>query len=326
MDNAGLKSESKVVRSRWIVSSIFLLLVIGVGCIVKMVFGGVPDDEVLQPEARSYYAIFPLELPDSLEFAGEQVPLDFFDVRESLDRELLSNTFFHSQTIRQIKLANRYFPVIEPILKAEGVPDDFKYLAVAESGLSNAVSPAGAVGFWQIRKGTGTDYGLEINAEVDERYHLEKSTIVACKYLKESYEKYGNWTMAAASYNVGRRGVDRQATKQKMDSYYDLLLNEETSRYVFRILSYKMIMGNPIDYGLHISKKDLYKEVPFRIEKISGSVADFADFAMEHKINYKMLKFLNPWLRDNKLTNSSGKEYEVKILEGNREYSIMNSE
>ncbi|MCA1746890.1 MAG: lytic transglycosylase domain-containing protein, partial [Bacteroidales bacterium] len=182
------------------------------------------------------------------------------------------------------------------------------------------VSPAGAVGFWQLRSGTGMEYGLEINSEVDERYHLEKSTVAACKYLQESFEKYGEWTMSAASYNAGRRGMDRQISRQNEKSYYDLLLNEETARYVFRVLAYKLILEDPSAYGFHISLKDMYQPIPFRVVTINEPVVDFAEFAKEHGTNYKMLKFFNPWLRDNNLTNARRKTYEIKIpLEDARE-------
>lgn len=290
-------------------------------------FGGQNINETIVPKAQENYAIFPFELPKEVTFAGEVVPLEKFDVYESLDRELLSNAYFHSQTIRLIKLANRYFPLIEPILKEEGIPDDFKYLAVAESGLTNAVSPAKAVGFWQIRKGTGTDYGMEINSEIDERYDLEKSTMVACKYLQESYEKYGSWTLAAASYNVGRRGVDREMDRQKQRDYYDLLLNDETARYLFRIQALKLIMDEPAKYGFHLSEKDLYHPVPYHSVEVSGPIADFVDFATEHGTNYKILKYLNPWLRDKTLANKAGKTYTIKIPEkGFREVNSITSE
>lgn len=278
-------------------------------------FGGQQNNEVIVPVSKDNYAIFPVDLPDTLEFAGERVPIEQFDVAEALDRELLSNVYFHSQTIRLIKLANRYFPVMEPILKEQNIPDDFKYLAVAESGLANVVSSAQAVGFWQIRKGTAGEYGLEVNSEVDERYHLEKSTVAACKYLHESFEKYANWTTAAASYNIGRRGIDREMARQKNENYYDLLLNEETARYLFRILALKLIIEDPAEYGFQLSKKDLYPTVPYTTVEIDYPVADFADFAFEHETNYKMLKYLNPWLRDNKLANKGGKTYTIKIPE-----------
>jgi membrane-bound lytic murein transglycosylase D len=252
-------------------------------------------------------------IPEKLEFAGETVPIGNFDVWESFDRELLVNTYWHSQTILFIKRANRFFPVIEPILQEYGIPDDFKYLALAESGLTNAVSPAGAVGFWQFLRGTAIDYGLEVNDEVDERYHLEKSTVAACRFLMESYSKYGSWAMAAASYNAGRRGMDNQIGIQKEKDYYDLLLNEETQRYVFRILAIKVILENPFEYGFFISEQDLYPPVSFIEIEVKSAVPDFADFAKEFNTNYKLVKFLNPWLRKPNLTNRSGKTYYIRL-------------
>ena len=313
-------TNKKRTLGGWIFPFILVISFIAIISIGRNGFGGSPDQEPLQPEEREHYAIFPFQLPDTLFFAGERVPLEFFDVHEALDREMLSNIFFHSQTIRMIKLSYRYFPEIEPILAAQGIPDDFKYLVIAESNLSNAVSPAGAVGFWQLLSGTGREYGLEINSEVDERYHLEKSTVVACKYLQESYDKYGNWTMAAASYNAGRRGMDRQIDRQKEEDYYNLLLNEETARYIFRVLAYKLILEDPSAYGFHISLKDVYNPVPCRVVSITGPVSDFAEFAREHQTNYKLLKYFNPWLRESYLTNSRQKVYEIKIpLEDARE-------
>jgi len=269
----------------------------------------------VQPENKESYTVYGVEIPDQVTFAGEPVPLDLFDVRESLDRELLSNTYFHSQTIRLIKLSNRYFPQIEAVLKKNLVPDDFKYLAVAESGLSQAVSPARAVGFWQLLKGTAIEYGLEVNSEVDERYHVDKSTEVACQYLIDSYKKYGNWTMTAASYNAGRRGMDRQIERQKKENYYDLLLNEETARYLYRVLAFKLIFEDPAAYGFTLSKKDMYPQIPVYSVELDSAVADFADFAEDYGTNYKILKYLNPWLRENKLSNSAHKQYEILIPE-----------
>jgi hypothetical protein len=257
---------------------------------------------------------YPLQ-PGMITFAGETVPLDLFDVKESLDREILSNTYFHSQTIRLIKLANRFFPEIEPVLRNKLVPDDFKYLAVAESGLTQAVSPANAVGFWQLLEGTAKEYGLEVGQEVDERYHVVKSTGVACDYLIESFRKYGSWTMTAASYNAGRRGLDEQIERQKKENYYDLLLNEETARYLYRVISLKLIYENPEEYGFEIHSGDLYPVIPTYVVRVDSAVADFADFAAEYGTNYKILKYLNPWLRDNKLTNARGKTYEIRIPE-----------
>ena len=256
-----------------------------------------------------------LIFPESLDFAGEPVPLELYDVREALDRELLSNTYFHSQTIRLIKRANRYFPLIEKVLNANGVPEDFKYLALAESGLSQAVSPAQAVGFWQLLKGTARDYGLEVTAEVDERYHIEKSTVAACRYILDSYERYGNWTMAAASYNAGRRGIDRQVQRQKKENYYDLLLTEETARYIFRVLSFKLIFEAPETYGFHIPESELYPVIPVYEVQVDSSINHFADFAALYDCNYKIIKQLNPWLRDTGLINQKGKTYTLLIPE-----------
>ncbi|MFC2090114.1 lytic transglycosylase domain-containing protein [Bacteroidota bacterium] len=300
------------IRIKWIISLILLVVVVVILAFRSSDAGKETNNSIgfINSDIAD---IHPVVIPDTLYFAGELVPLHYFDVREALDRELLSNTYFHSQTIRLIKLANRYFQQIEPILERHGIPDDFKYLAVAESGLANAVSPAGAVGFWQIRKGTGQDYGLEISTEVDERYHLEKATEVACEYIKESYEKYNTWTMAAASYNAGRRGVDRQVARQKQTDYYELLLNEETARYIFRILAFKLIVENPSDYGFQIKESDLYKPLLFKTVIVDSTVENFADFAALQNTNYKMLKLFNPWLRDTSLTNKSGKSYEIRI-------------
>ncbi|HKK82360.1 MAG TPA: lytic transglycosylase domain-containing protein [Prolixibacteraceae bacterium] len=275
------------------------------------------DNTPVENNKQVKQEVTPPPIPEQLSFAGEPVPLDNFDVRESLDRELLVNTYFHSQTLRFMKMAPRYFHIIEPILKENNIPDDFKYLAMAESGFNpKAISPAGAVGFWQFLKSTARDYGLEVNNEVDERYNIEKSTIAACAYLHESYEKYGNWTTVAASYNAGRRGIDRQIDRQKETHYYNLLLNSETSRYVFRILGLKAIIENPEDYGFYFKKKDLYPVIPTKKVEVNTSVENFSDFAKEHGTNYKILKYFNPWLRDTTLANREGKTYEIIIPKG----------
>lgn len=261
--------------------------------------------------------VLPPHLPEKLKFAGEDVPLNIIDVYESLDREMMVNTYFHSQTLRFLKLAPRYFKIIEPILKRDSIPDDFKYLALAESGFNpKALSPAGAAGIWQLMKGTARDYGLEVTGEVDERYNIEKASEAACKYLHESYAKYGNWTTVAASYNAGRNGIDREIERQKENHYYSLLLNEETGRYVYRILALKVIMDSPEEYGLIVKKKDVYPNIAFKIVELDSSVTSFADFAKEYNINYKTLKMLNPWLRETFLTNETGKTYHIKIPKG----------
>lgn len=256
-------------------------------------------------------------MPAEINFAGEKAPLQIADVRERLDRELLVNANLHATTLLILKRANRAFPVIEPILKKYGVPDDFKYLAVIESGLVNVVSPAGARGVWQFMPDTGKEKGLEINDVVDERYHLEKSTEAACRYLLDAKNKFGSWTLAAASYNGGVGGVNKQITFQGVTDYYDLLLTEETSRYVFRILALKEIMQNPTKYNFNLKPADLYPVIPTKKVEVTASVPDLATFAKDNGINYKVLKIHNPWLRDRKLDVAAGKSYTLEIpLEG----------
>lgn len=270
------------------------------------------EPQVLRMEVP--VAFTSVRIPDSVTFAGEQVPMERFDIRESLDRELLVNSYFHSQTLRFIKMAPRYFAIIDPILEEKGVPADFKYLALAESGFNpRAVSPARAVGIWQFLATTAQEYGLEVNSEVDERYHIEKSTYAACNYLLKAYKKYGSWSMVAAAYNGGMAGVERQINRQKNNVYYDLLFGEETSRYVFRIIALKLIMENPEDYNFFVAEEEKYPVVQTRDIEITSGVADFAQFALQHNINYKLLKDFNPWLRENNLTNAAGKKYTIKI-------------
>lgn len=251
--------------------------------------------------------------PVSIDFAGEQTPLQISDVRERLDRELLVNANLDASTLLIIKRANRAFPIIEPILKKYNIPDDFKYLAVIESSLTNAVSSAGARGVWQFMPETAREIGLEVTDMVDERYHLEKSTIAACKYLLEARSKFGSWTLAAAAYNAGTTGVNRQIEAQKVTNYYDLLLNDETSRYVFRILALKEIMKSPAKYGFTVKTDEMYVNLPSRKLEIDSSIADLATFAKAQGINYKILKIHNPWLRDKKLINTSKKKYSIEI-------------
>jgi peptidoglycan lytic transglycosylase D len=253
------------------------------------------------------------KLPDNVTFAGEKMPLNNFDTRESLDREILISAYRHSSTIMIIKRANRYLPLIEKILRENNIPDDFKYLAAAESEYSNMISPAGATGFWQIMAETGKEEGMEINNIVDERYNIEKSTEFACRYFLKSYEKYGNWTLAAASYNGGRAALDEQISIQKENNYYDLLLAEETARYIFRAVAYKLIIFDPQSYGFNIDKSDLYPELDYYEVKVDTSIADFSVFAKRYGTNYKMLKFLNPWLRKPFFTPKPNKEYFIKI-------------
>ena len=248
-----------------------------------------------------------------MDFSGEEVPTFMADVQERLDKEMITNMNYHTNTTLVIKRANKVFPIIEPILAKYGVPDDFKYLAVIESSLVNAVSPAGARGVWQFMPATAKEKGMEVSDEVDERYHLEKSTEAACKYLLVAKEKFGSWTLAAASYNGGMAGISNKMKEQQVDNYYDLLLTEETSRYVFRILALKEIMKNSEKYGFSIPKEALYYNIPTRKLVIDSSITDLAQFAKSQGVNYKILKIHNPWLRDKKLTVTTGKKYEIEI-------------
>ncbi len=259
------------------------------------------------------YQIKALKIPAGLNFAGEKVPMQKEGVRERIDRELLVNTYWQSNGLLMFKRANKYFPIIEPILKENGVPDDFKYLAVIESGLQNVTSPAGARGVWQLMKTTAKENGLEVNSNVDERYHLEKATLVACEYLKEAKEKFGSWTMAAAAYNAGRTGMQRKINAQQVHDYYDLLLGEETSRYIPRIIAVKEILSNPKKYGFLFDSEDLYTASDVKIVKVDTVITNIASFSKDFDINYKILKAYNPWLRENKLNNASKKMYEIKI-------------
>ena len=252
--------------------------------------------------------------PTVIDFAGEKTPLNIYDVHERMDRELLINTNLHSSTILIIKRANKFFPIIEPILAKYGVPDDFKYLAVIESSLIPlSVSKAGASGIWQFMKQTASEKGLEVSETVDERYHLEKSTEAACKYLLAAKEKLGSWTLAAASYNGGIAGISNQLQNQQVTDYYDVLLVEETSRYVFRILALKEIMKNPLLYGFDIKPNDFYLNVPTKKVLVDSSITNLATFAKTQGINYKILKYYNPWLRDKKLNNLNNKMYTIEI-------------
>lgn len=255
---------------------------------------------------------FAVKIPESATFAGEAVPLDDPEVRERLDRELTVNAYWQSSTILMLKRANRWFPPIEKILKEENVPDDFKYLCLAESGLDNVVSGSGASGFWQFMKTTATQHGLLVNGEVDERYNLEKATRAACQYLRDAKEKSGSWTAAAASYNMGTAGIGKQQLLQGETEYYHLFLNSETSRYVQRIIALKIIHQHQKDYGFYLNAEDVYPELKYTIQQVSGAV-NWISFAKQNNISYKLLRVYNPWIRDYTLTNKEKKTYEVKI-------------
>ena len=259
------------------------------------------------------YKVFAPVIPDTLTFAGESVPLATYYVREGLDNELIVNMYRQSSTVLYFKRANRYFPVIEPILKRNGIPNDFKYLCVIESGLTNATSPAKAQGFWQFISSTGTKYGLEVNDEIDMRDNLVASTEAACKYLRALYNKFHSWSAAAAAYNCGENGLARRIEKQGTNVYYDIWLNTETSRYVYRILAMKLIMQNPRQYGYYLRHCDLYPVIPTRTATLSGQNVDLYQFARSHGTNYKVLRTLNPWIKTDMLKNKANKTYTVQL-------------
>ena len=273
---------------------------------------GITQDSIKKNVSQSY-EIKALKLPNYMELAGERVPLEKADIRERMDRELLVNTYWQSNGLLLIKRANKFFPIIEPLLKKHNLPDDFKYLALAESGLMNVTSRAGAAGFWQFMKATAKQYGLEVNNNVDERYNLELATEMAAKYLNKAKTKFGTWTLAAAAYNAGSGKINKRITQQKVTDYYDLLLNLETSRYVFRILALKEVISNPKKYGFVFDQEDLYQPTPTYNIEITKPITDIADFATKYNITYKELKLVNPWLRETKLVNVSGKKYILKI-------------
>lgn len=295
-------------------SALFLLSF----CVKFFSFAGDKNTIVAAEEVAGSMRAFAINLPKDLNFAGEKVPQSDFSVRESIDREFLTSAYWQSSMILLIKRSARWFPVIEPILKRNGVPDDIKYIALAESHLTNSISPRSAVGFWQLIAPTAINYGLEVNDEVDERYSVEKSTEAACKYFKDAYRKFGNWTLAAASYNLGMGGIEVQLKKQKVNSYYDLYLNEETGRYVYRVIALKCIVENPQLFGIGVRKKDLYHQVPTVAVKVDSTVRDLVDFAISQGYNFKILKIFNPWLRKSQLMNPNKKQY--LILFPKKEY------
>jgi membrane-bound lytic murein transglycosylase D len=254
---------------------------------------------------------YPAPVPSSINFAGEAVPLDRWEVKEQLDREILFNYYWQNNVIYMLKLSSRYFPFIEQTLKQNGIPDDFKYLCVAESNLLNATSRVGATGFWQLMKATAPEYKLEVSETVDERYNVMKSTEAACIYLKQAYAKFGNWTAAAASYNIGMGGFNNHSSYQGSANYYDLVLPEETQRYLFRILAFKYLLSNADSLGFKIPESERYQPVKTRTVTVTSSIPDLATFAKANNSDYKMLKWLNPWLRARSLKARPGKTYEI---------------
>lgn len=280
-----------------------------------IIYGKINTEEpVHEVNIKPHEKVVTFDIPKNLEFSGEDVPLEDLEVKERLDREMHVNTYWHSSTIITFKRASRWLPEIAEVLEQNGLPEDFKYLAVIESGLKNVVSPRGATGFWQLMEETASELGLEVNEEVDERYHPIKSTEAAARYLKKAHDRFGNWTSAAASYNIGMYGLDQRLSEQKVGSYYDLLLNEETSRYMFRVLALKEIMTYPEKYGYRIPDKHLYKKEPVKSVLVDSTIHDLVKFAADNGISYKILKQYNPWLRKNTLTvKEDGKPYKILI-------------
>lgn len=272
------------------------------------------DSEKQSVKSEVPYCVTSPTVPGKITFAGQEIDLLRYDHRERMDRELMSFTYMHSTTMLTVKRANRYFPIIEPILKANGVPDDFKYLAVIESNLNPiAKSPAGAAGLWQFMPTTGREFGLEVNNNVDERYHIEKETKAACKYLKEAYKKYGNWLCVAAAYNAGQGRISTQLQKQMVSQAVDLWLVEETSRYMFRLLAAKSVVSNPQQYGFLLKREHLYPQISYKETTVTTGIENLAAFARNKGITFALLKDANPWLRDSSLMNKSGKTYILKI-------------
>ena len=271
------------------------------------------SEEKWQKFISDHYKIFPATIPDSLDFCSELVPVKRFDVYEALDNELLKVVYWQSNTFLTLKKANRWFPIIEPILKKYNVPNDFKYIVVIESNFAHVVSPVGASGFWQFMKSTAQEYDLEVNDEVDERYNIEKATEAACKYFIEAHNKLKNWTLVAASYNMGVAGVAKRVDMQNSKSFYDLTLNQETSRYIYRLLAAKLVCENPDKYGFNLRTRDLYPQIPTKIIAVDSAIIDLKEFALKNDITYKALKYFNPWLKDSRLSNPKKKTYYIEI-------------
>ncbi|HOZ30614.1 MAG TPA: lytic transglycosylase domain-containing protein [Bacteroidales bacterium] len=298
----------------------FLLIIgIGLGILLSNFFifsdidKNVPKTNLEQNENHTPYTVFQPYIPEYVNFCGEKVPLENFDVYEALDMEMIVNTYRHSMTILYIKRANRYFPEIERLLKENGLPDDLKYICVAESGFANLVSPAGATGFWQIMKSTGQEYNLTIDKNIDERYNHYKSNIAAIEYFKKAYTYFGDWILVSASYNMGMGGLKKELDFQRVKTYWDLCLNEETARYVYRLIALKLIMSDPDLYGFDISEDNLYREIKTTEINVDTSINDLVQFAFDKGTNYKMLKYFNPWIIGNSLINTNKKVFKIKI-------------
>jgi hypothetical protein len=303
----------KVVVKRLSIIAIVLASLAIVGEVFIFATQKEDSEEVQKRAIMTNYRVYAPVIPDTMTFAGESVPLDKYYVREALDNELIINMYKQSSTLLYFKRANRYFPIIEPILKRNNIPEDFKYLCVIESGLTNATSPAKAQGFWQFIPSTGSKYGLTVNDEIDMRNNLEASTEAACQYLRSLYNRFHCWTAAAAAYNCGENGLSRRMETQSISSYYDVRLNTETSRYVYRILAMKLIMQHPQQFGYYLRHCDLYPTIPTRKVTLSGQNVDLYKFAKSNGTTYKMLRDLNPWIQTDNLKNKANKSYTVAL-------------
>ena len=280
------------------------------------------DSEIYaNPEGQSVQQIVKVPaIPNSLTFAGENVPLKYFDVKESLQRELTVISYWHASIAQIIQLNNRYGDEIKSIIKKEGLPEDFYYLCLAESGLQPVISPANAGGYWQFLAGTAKEYGLVVDEEVDERYNVEKSTIAAIKYFKKAYAEFGTWTMSAASFNIGISNVRYRMKIQSQNNYYDTQFPEETARYVYRALAFKLLLESPQIYGFYIGGDDLYKPLEYNEVTVTGAIENWSEFAAKYNTNFKILKIYNQWIRSNKMENKLKKTYVVRVpKEGFRE-------
>ena len=307
-----LHTSMKLPKLHTFVKIIFLL---ALGAIIPLLTGSrLPEQMLDKNQFSPTLEIIIPEVPEKAIFAGEEIDLRSYDRRERMDRELLAFTYMHSNTLQTLKRANRFFPQIEPILKEEGIPDDFKYLMAIESSLNTlARSPAGAAGLWQIMPQTARELGLEVNDYVDERYDIEKSTRAACKYLKQAYAKYGNWMLVSASYNAGQGRISSLLKKQNVEHGMDLYLVEETSRYMFRLLAIKELFKNPAHFGFALRSEHLYPIIPYTTETVTKPIVDLATYAQSKGITYARLRDANPWLRGYTLPNKTGKRYIIRI-------------
>lgn len=301
----------KLTRINYILT---FILVFCIGATIPVLIGSSQVSEQYSVKSEVPYCVTPPTVPAQVTFDGETIDLRRYDRRERMDREMMAFTYMHSTTMLLIKRANRYFPIIEPILKANGIPDDFKYLMVIESNLNNiARSPAGAAGLWQFMPATGREFGLEVNENVDERYNIEKATVAACKYFKQAYAKYGDWMAVSAAYNAGQARISSQLEKQLASHAMDLWLVEETSRYMFRLLAAKEIFSNPERYGFLLKREHLYPQIPYKKVTVNTPIDNLSDFAKKQGITYAQLRDANPWLRETSLKNKSGKTYVLLI-------------